>query len=269
MKIRYLNSLLIFGFMLLPVLAGASVIFISSVEFEGNTRFDTPQLRRLLRLSEIGKRYVAENLRMDLQYVTQVYQDEGFLNVKIGPPEVKIHTLEDAQSAAIWIPVVEGSRYSLRNATVRNVQALPSSTLMQMCPIQKGQPYSRFRISQWQAKGEEAYRAIGHIRARCTVQDSVHESDKTVDCALECTEGKGYRVGKITIVADQSIDRIQFKRRLLLSEGGLFNPEYLTLSIQYLNQMRIYKPISGSDVEIGINDADGTVNLVWHLSLPE
>jgi outer membrane protein insertion porin family len=253
----------------LSAIAQSLFVRISAVEFEGNRSLNTQQLRQLLQVSLEGNRYVAENLKADLQRVEQTYREEGFLNAKIGPPDVLIQTIGNSKNALIRIPVVEGSRYTLRGAAVRNAHALAPAALMQMCPMEKGQPYSRTKISQWQSKIEEAYRSMGFIRARCNVLETLHEIDKTAECIMECEEGKSYRVGKITLIADESIDRVQFKRRLLLSEGGNFDPEYLSLSIHFLNQMRIYRPISNSDVEIRIDDALGTVDLVWHIYLKE
>jgi outer membrane protein assembly factor BamA len=262
-----LSSLFFLSF--LPAASQDLFIRISAVVFEGNSSIDTQQLKQLLQMSMEGNRYVAENLRVDLQRVEQNYKDEGFLRVKIGPPDVVIQTLGNSKNAFIRIPVVEGSRYALGEAAVRNAHALAPAALMQMCPLKKGQSYSQGKISQWQAKIEETYRAMGFLRAHCSVQETVHDVDKTVECTVECSEGKSYRIGKIILIADESIDRIQFKRRLLLSEGSIFDPEYLSLSIHFLNQMKMYKPISNADVEIRIDDANGIVDLVWRLFLKE
>jgi hypothetical protein len=80
-------------------------------------------------------------------------------------------------------------------------------------------------------------------------------------------EGKLYSVGRIALVGDESIDPLQFKRQLLLGEGGVFNPEMLDATIRFLNQMRVYRPVSSFDVEIRIDDAKGTVDLTWRLFL--
>jgi VWFA-related protein len=60
-------------------------------------------------------------------------------------------------------------------------------------------------------------------------------------------------------------DQPSFRRRLLLGEGGVFNPEMIGLSVYFINQMEVYKPISGSDVEVKIDDAKSTVDLVIRL----
>jgi outer membrane protein assembly factor BamA len=136
-----------------------------------------------------------------------------------------------------------------------------------MCPLSTGQAYSRQKIAEWQDKIEDGYRTMGYIRFQATVHEDVHELQKVVDCTLECKEGNAYSVGKISVVGDELINSLDFKRHLLVSEGGLFNPEMVPLSIQFLNRMKVYRPISDSDVEIKIDDQKSTVDLVFHLAL--
>jgi outer membrane protein insertion porin family len=264
----------LFGFCLLPasllvrnLRAQASSIFISEIRFAGNEAIPAEQLKGLLVRSREGSRYVSQDLASDLQRVEKAYQDEGFLHAKVGPADVRIQAPDGGKTAVLVIPVVEGVRYSVGNVTVRNAQVLAPATLKQMCPLKKGAPYSRIKVSQWQAMIEDVYREMGYIRIRFSVNESLNEIDKTVDCTLECEEGRAYSIGKITLTGDESIDRLQFKRQLLFSEGGIFNPDMVTASIQYLNRMGLYKPISSSDVELNIDDEKGTVDLALRVFL--
>jgi outer membrane protein assembly factor BamA len=266
----------LFGLSLFPMVgisqssyAQVSPGAIASVRFEGNHSFDEPQLKRLLRMSLEGYPYSAANLKNDLRSVEKLYQEEGFLHAKVGPPDIQTQTTGEGKGVAIRIPVVEGARYSMGKAEIKNIQALAPAAFLQLCPLKKGQPYNRDQISKWQAKIEETYGSMGYLRARCEARETLREADRTVNCSLECTEGKLYRVGKISIVADPSIDRLQFKRRLLFSEGGIYNPETLDTSIFYINEMRRYKPISKSDVDIVLDDARGAVDITWRLFLPD
>jgi outer membrane protein insertion porin family len=244
-------------------------VWIRSVTFEGNKSMDARQLQSLLRRSSEGDVYTAANLSADLQLVERAYQDEGHLRVEVGRPDVRIQTEGEKRVADIRIPISEGSVYTAGQLAVRNAQVLGQDAVMQICPLKKGQPYSRIKGSQWQAVIEEDYRSLGYIRFRCAAREDVDEAGKTVNLILECVEGKPYRVGKITVAGDESIDPLDFKRRLLLSEGGSYNPDMLILSVQFLNQMGRFRRISKSDVKIRIDDAKGTVDLEWHLSLPQ
>ncbi len=211
-------------------------------------------------------RYNPAGLNADLQYLGQAYQEEGFLEAKIGPPDVQIKKLDKGEGAFIRIPIMEGPRYTLGKLTIKNVQVFETQTLAQMSPLQKGKPYRRSEVAQWQEKIAEAYNSLGYLRAVCKAQESVNDKDKTVECILDCVEGRTYTVGKITLIADDSIDRRQFRRHLLLNEGGIYNFENLALSVQFLNQMGIYKRFSYSDVQISLDDAKGTVDVTFRLS---
>jgi outer membrane protein assembly factor BamA len=89
----------------------------------------------------------------------------------------------------------------------------------------------------------------------------VNESDKAVSCSLECAEGEFYNVWEIAVAGDGSIRPAEFKRRLLFSEGEIVNPEMVEMSIEFLNQLRLYRRISSSDFKIRIDDDKGTVDL--------
>ncbi len=272
MHIRHYFSLVLLGLILtfLPwiprdLCAQISLITISDVRFVGNQSIPSDYLMSLLRRSRKGSPYTDANLAATLQQVKSAYLEEGFLNVKVGPPDVQIQQEGEVKTAAITIPVVEGDQYRVEMMDIKNVQALSVKTFMQMCPLKKGDLYSPIKASRWRQMIEDTYRAMGYIRILCTPQEKLNEADKTVGFTLECREGKSYTIGKITLVGDESIDALQFKRQLLFSEGGLFVPDMLATSLHYLNRMKVYKPISYSDVQMEIHDEEGTVDLAFRV----
>jgi outer membrane protein insertion porin family len=234
---------------------------IASITFEGNRSMDTRQLKSFLRLSVEGTLYVPGNLQGELSQVARAYQDGGFLKVQVSPPSVQVKTVGGRKFADIRITVVEGPRYTTGDVTIKSAGALAPEALRQLCPMAKGQPYSRIKAAQWQEKVEDSYRTLGYLRSHCPVRETVNEAGKTVSCVLECVEGKLYVVGRIHITGDSSINPGEFKRRLLFSEGGVFNPEMIALSLQYLNQSQIYKPISNNDIDVSIDDESSSVTV--------
>ena len=239
---------------------------IASLVFEGNQALDTARLKSWLRISREGGWYHPETLTLELQNLERYCQDEGFLHARIGPPLVDLQAVPGkGQVAFIRIPVSEGSRFTVGEIAVTNAQALSPATLLLMAPLRTGQPYSRGKAHEWKEKIEEAYRSLGYLRFESRLLEHVHELRHVVDCVLECKEGNPYRVGRILVVGDESIDRVQFKKRLLVGEGSPYSPEMLSLSIQILNGMRIYRPIAERDIEVKIDDARSTVDLVLHV----
>jgi outer membrane protein insertion porin family len=236
-------------------------IRIGSIMVEGNRAINAREIKLLFRMSQEGSEYIPENLQADLRRVEKTYQDLGFLKAQLETPVVEVQSAADGKIATIRIVVREGTRYTTGKVSVNDTKALAPGTLLQLSPMQKGQPYSPIKAEQWQSKVEDSYREMGYMRARCPVRETVNEAVNTIDCTMECVEGKLYTVGKITVGGDGSVNPVEFKRRLLFSEGGIFNPEMFLLSLQFINQASLYKPISSSDVEIRIDDDKGTVDL--------
>lgn len=240
---------------------------ILSLTFEGNKIVDSARLRAQLRMSRDGGWYRPETLNMELRNLENYYQDEGFLSAKVGAPYVELRAVPGkGQAAVIRVPISEGPRYVLGELIVKNAQVFRTATLLQMSPLRSGQPYSRQKIRDWREKIEDSYHTLGHIRFDATVKEDIHEFRRVVDCTLELKEGNAYRVGKIAVVGDNSIDPAQFRKLLLLGQGSAFNPENLSLSIQFLNTLRTYRPITDSDVDIHIDDAKSTVDLTFRVT---
>jgi outer membrane protein insertion porin family len=246
-----------------------SGIFISDIRFEGNQGISTLRLKALLRRSQEGRPYTEERLKRDLRSLTEDYLDQGYLHVEVGVPDVQIREFGEQKAALITIPIKEGPLYRVDELSVIKTRVLPSAALIQMCPLKKGDPYSPVKAARWGHMIEETYLSLGHIRARCNIREDIDESGHTVDCTVECEEGPSYRIGKISLVGDGSTDISQLKRKLLMREGGVFNPEMLSTSVQYLNRTGAYKPISYADVQTVIHDETRTVDITFRLEVIE
>jgi outer membrane protein assembly factor BamA len=106
---------------------------------------------------------------------------------------------------------------------------------------------------------------MGYVRAETSIKEDIHDFRRVVDCTLECKEGSLYKVGSINITGDDSINPLEFRKRLLLGRGSSYNPEMLSLSLQFINNLRLYRPLTESDITIHIDDATSTVDLTFRV----
>ncbi len=226
---------------------------------------DAGMLNSRLRHSRPGAPYEPEILRYELRAVQRLYEDEGFLRAAVGSPSVDISEIPGGgKTAAVRIPISEGPRYTLASLEVRNARALNPATLQQMCPVGGGQPYGRRKIQAWVDRIVSAYHELGFMRAEVKLQEDIDDGQRSVACVVECSEGAVYNVRTITIANLEGQDAQEFRRRLLVGEGMVYNPEMLVMSIQLLNSMGIYRPISEEDVKVNVDDAARSVDLEFH-----
>ena len=240
-------------------------MILHSVVFEGNTVMNSETLKSRLRHSRPGAPYEPEILKYELRAIQRFYEDEGFLRAAIGTPSVDITGLPGGRNAAsVLVPVSEGPRYTLASLEVRNARALSPATLRQMCPVGSGQPYGRRRIQAWVDRIMSAYHELGYMRAEVKLKEDIDDRQQSVGCVVECSEGAIYNVRRITITSLEDADAREFRRRLLVGEGMVYNPEMLVMSLQLLNSMGIYRPMSEEDVRVTVDDAAKSVDLEFN-----
>ncbi len=238
-----------------------------SLQIEGNTGIASTRLKSRLRFTREGGWYSPETLRAELRELADYYRDNGYLQARIGEPQVELKTLEGrGQGVLIRIPVEEGPVYALGSLTLLNAKVFAVETLLQMAPLSSGQPYSREKLRDWLSRIRDSYSEMGYIRFDTEIKEAIHELTRTVDCTVEFSEGASYRVRHITVLGD-GIDPAEFKKQLLVGEGGVYNPQMLAYSLQFLNLRRTYRPFGPSDVEIRIDDEAQTVDLMFRVVL--
>ncbi len=247
----------------------AEPVILHSIVFEGNTVMDSGILKSRLRHSRPGARYEPEILKYELRAIERLYEDEGFLRAAVGSPSVDITEIPgDGRAATVRVSISEGPRYTLASLDVRNAKGLSPVTLRQMCPVSSGQPYGRRKIQAWVDRILSAYHELGYMRAAVNLQEDINDRQQSVGCVVECSEGAIYKVRRITIAGLDGPDAQEFRRRLLVGEGMVYNPEMLVMSIQLLNSMGIYRPMSEEDVRITIDDAAKSVDIGFNPTAP-
>jgi outer membrane protein assembly factor BamA len=237
---------------------------ILSVAFEGNRVVDSGILKSRLRHSRPGAAYEPEILRYELRAIERFYEDEGFLRAAVGSPSIDTTEGRGGKAASIRIPIFEGPRYALARLEVRNATALSSATLQQMCPLSSGQPYGRRKIQAWVDRIMSAYHELGYMRAEIRLHEDIDDVKQSVGCVLDCSEGAIYSVHRIAITNLEGPEAQEFRRRLLVGEGMVYNPEMLAMSLQLLNSMGIYRPMSEDNVRVTIDDAARSVDLEFN-----
>jgi outer membrane protein assembly factor BamA len=243
----------------------AQPVLIFSINFQGNQKMDSAQLKGMLKVCREGSWYSPEALKFELNEVERYYRDNGFLKAEVGPPSIENrHVQGRGQGVVIQIPVTEGPLFRLGQLVIKDAKVLSSTTLLQMSPLRTGDPYNRGAMMGWLDRIRGSYHELGFIRFNANLREDTRAAERTVDCILELREGSEYRVGKIT-VAEGAVDTVELRKLLLVSEGSVYNPEMLYTSIYYINLRRQYRPFSSSDVEIRIDDDRKTVDLVFHI----
>lgn len=240
----------------------AAKVRIETMSFVGNEHVGADELTQYLRthtahplgvLNEWGT-YKEEQVETDLLIIEQVYQDKGYINVKVGRPRVQLSA--DKTRMAIEIPITEGKSYTLRSLTVQGdliVEKLDASSqaivftkddLLGRAKLKAGDVFSRTQVAIDVNAIADRYRDKGYAYVNIGANPIVHEDDTSVDLELNVESGPRVTVERIDIVGNAKTQDRVIRRELRLYEGEFYAGSAMRLSEQRVNALGFFEKVS-------------------------
>ncbi|ANM28807.1 hypothetical protein ABI59_03075 [Acidobacteria bacterium Mor1] len=237
------------------VIDTGKTVRIRSVEIEGAEAIDEDRLRRqfltgrrtLLQRSAILPRV----LREDLAALRTLYRNEGFLEVLIDQPRVRLSA--EADRADVTIRIEEGPRFYIRTLEFENPDGeLPYSRaeLLEWSGLATGKVYSPPELLEAESRLRSALDSRGYPTARARGRVELGEAEARIRFTIR--PGQQLRIQEVALRGnDLTKDRI-IKGELELEEGDLISRDTLLR-----NQHRLYRLGIFRSVDVGYEPVDG------------
>ncbi|MBZ5575817.1 MAG: BamA/TamA family outer membrane protein [Acidobacteriia bacterium] len=227
------------------------------IEISGNKYFDTASLRErmFLRASSILQfrhgRYSENYLSQDEQSIEDLYQSNGFRDVKV------THRVEDdyqgkATDIAVFLHIDEGPQYFVDSLEVDGIQQLKKDEIVSMLGSVAGQPFSEFNVAVDRDTILARYFESGFPGATFQWSSQPSARPHRVDLHFVITEGERQTVRQVLVSGLQATRPQLVYRNLGLNPGDPLSPTAITDTQRRLYDLGIF-----SRVDAGIQDPDG------------
>jgi Outer membrane protein/protective antigen OMA87 len=148
---------------------------IDSVDFLGNSALKDGKLARQMKENK-GRRlysfvtgagiYKADKFEEDADKVVQYYRDRGYIEARVGQPDLKI--IEDSKDqktrwVQLRIPVTEGRQYKIGKVEFEGNKIVTSEALRPLFKISEGEIYSEKTVHKGFDKAKEVYGGGGYM----------------------------------------------------------------------------------------------------------
>jgi outer membrane protein insertion porin family len=275
-------------------IADGPKVKIRDLEWLGNEAYSDGTLTRkmkenkpkgLLGIITGGGTYQEAKLEEDFDKVVEHYRNQGYIQVRIGQPEIKV--LEDSADKEsryiqLRIPITEGERFRVNEFTFDGNTVVKSESLRPLFKIKKGDYYSDKDIRKGMEKAREMYGSGGYMEftgypdlrpegengdgngngeVPAALAPEAPNKTPTVNVVMRLQEGKQYFVNRITFVGNTTTRDNVIRREMRLLEGHIFNTESLKYSVRRLNQLGYFKNLEGND-DIQVDKTPGKENNV-------
>ncbi len=242
-----------------------SPIKVRRINFIGNKAFSDKQLRSKVRTKEkgylswltSGGKYQDEAVKRDTTFLAHHYQNNGYLKVKVSPPQVYLS--RDRQWITVTYRVEEGEKYKVRNVGMDGDILTTREELISKFKLKPGQIYARKNVEEDLMLLSQVYGDQGYAFANINPAIQPHDEDLTADVIYVAQKGPRVHIEKINISGNTITRDKVIRRELRIKENTLYNETRLRESQQrvqalgYFEEVNFATPKGSADDKIHIN----------------
>lgn len=239
-------------------------VYIKSIDFVGNKSFSARKLRSIMEtkekmiiLSWFTDRGIMQRdiLETDIDRLSIFYHDKGFMDAKVGSPEVVMKE----EGFFITIPVEEGERYRVSDIEISGDLLDNHEKLVKQLKLKPKDYFGREKLRDDIDKISKTYMDEGYAYTEVDPQVKREVEGRTTSIDYNVHKKNLVHIGRVSITGNtKTLDKV-IRRELKLAEGDLFSSTKLEQSINALRKLDFFE-----DVEITPVDTEQTdvMNLV-------
>jgi outer membrane protein insertion porin family len=269
---------------------------IVQIDFEGNQRFKSSELRNALTLvkqtgliARIKGQDILDlrKLEWDLQRNVRTYMwSKGYFQARIGDPQViglgvkrtdflplitlPIPLLSSRDDTLrIVVPVTEGRPFRVGELKVEGNSIFSEELILAFVGLKKGEIADGKRLQDAVYEDlKKQYGAQGFLQYNAEFEPNFRDNpdnpnEGIVDITISIDEGKQFSLRRLEFTGNTfTRDRV-LRREFLLNEGDIYNQNFLDISVARLNQTQYFDPIDkDQDIETRADEEQGDVDLI-------
>ena len=161
------------------------------------------------------------------EQIRPIYQEQGYLQAKIGPPEVRLtgnpNTQKLAEQIPVYVPCAPGAIYKWKDVEWKGNAAISTITLNGVLGMKPGDVANGQAIFGAWDRVREEYGQRGYLDAKVTPSPVYDDVGHTVSYAVAIEEGTQYRFGAMTISGMSLTGERMIRDAWTTKPGDLFN----------------------------------------------
>jgi len=214
---------------------------IKKIEFIGNTAYSSSKLKGVIETSEKGLfsfltssgNLNQEMLTQDTTKLTAFYQNNGYIQARVGEPEV---TFEE-DGILITFRLEEGPRFRVGNISMAGDLIIPEQQLLEKLKISDEEYFDRETLRQDVINLTDIYSDEGYAYADISPHIDEDRKNLTVNINFNISKGKQVYFEEISISGNTKTRDKVIRRQLKVYEQELYSGRRLKSSVRNLYRL--------------------------------
>ena len=226
-----------------------SKVEIREVSFIGNRKISDKELSAVIATSKVGAMsfltdsgiYQEEVFERDLLLITAYYYDRGFINVKLGTPQIRLS--RDRKYMYLSIPIDEGPVFSIGKIDFSGDLMGPKKDYFKRLTVASGEVFNRSKVGEDIVRLNDFYKDQGYAYVNVTPLTNVDLDTRIVDLSFEIKKGKKVYFERINVRGNSKTRDKVVRREMKISEGELYNQTNLEISRRRINALGFFEKV--------------------------
>lgn len=231
---------------IIKVVEGEKVL-IKEIRIDGNKAFSDSKLKGAMETKEKwfmswltgAGTYKEEVLKNDALLLSDHYLNNGFINIKVGEPEVKLNDTKTALDVSIGI--TEGEQYRIGEIGFKGELLDPAANLRKKLKSEPGELFNRSILRTDIGVLTDVYGDKGYAFATINPQTRLDNEKKLVDMTFDVEKGELVSIERINIAGNPKTRDKVVRRELRVTESGLYSATGLKRSKQNLMNLGFFE----------------------------
>ncbi|MFT3917253.1 MAG: outer membrane protein assembly factor BamA [Anaeromyxobacteraceae bacterium] len=224
-------------------------VLVKDVRFVGNDHISDEDILQYMQtrpgnyfsgLTSMGT-FKEDAFEHDLQAVSAVYLDRGYVLVKVGKPTVSLSA--DRKWIYITIPIEEGEPYTIGNVKFSGQLLDMGAVLPRVVRSKAGDGFVRSRVGQDLFAVTDVYKDLGYAYANVTPITNTDAAKRTIDIDYNVQPGVRVKFERIDVIGNEKTRDKVIRREMRVYEGELYSGTGIKVSKQRVTALGYFETV--------------------------
>ncbi|MFO0584040.1 MAG: outer membrane protein assembly factor BamA [Anaeromyxobacter sp.] len=224
-------------------------VLVKDVRFVGNDHISDDDILQYMQtrpgnyfsgLTSMGT-FKEDAFEHDLQAVSAVYLDRGYVLVKVGKPTVSLSA--DRKWIYITIPVEEGEPYTIGNVKFSGQLLDVGAVLPRVVKSRAGEGFVRSKVGQDLFAVTDVYKDLGYAYANVTPITNTDAAKRTIDIDYNVQPGVRVKFERIDVIGNEKTRDKVIRREMRIYEGELYSGTGIKVSKQRVTALGYFETV--------------------------
>jgi len=223
---------------------------VRDVQFIGNKTLSDKELKSImitrkggsLSFLSSGGVFNEKDFEGDLVRITAYYYDRGFINVKLGTPQIRLS--RDKRYMYLSINIDEGPVFNIGKVDFKGELIGKKADYYKRLTINAGEKFNRSKVGQDIQRLTNFYRNKGYAYVNITPMTNVDLESRRVSLSFEIQRGKKVYFERIIIRGNSKTRDKVVRREMKISEGELYNHTNLEISRRRIMALGYFQDVA-------------------------